>query len=477
MNWIKQSLTVVFICIFALAGVHAETAVDASFGKRSDESGWRAEADINSDGIVDGYDLAFRSLGAGDGVTGTVLSTYRADRILVRCVPRLSRDEIARIAERHGADSSRIRAIGNTGFSAVPVPEGMTAEQFLEAMRANRSVTDVQFDYICRASRTPNDQYYPIQWNFEHVKAPRAWDLTDGGDSDAVVAIVDTGIAYENFGTFEQAPDLSGTAFTEGYDFINNDSHANDDEGHGTHVAGTVAQTTNNSIGTAGIAYKCTLMPVKSLGSDGTGTSSSLAQGIRWAADRGADVINMSLGFPTGTDGGPVLREAIQYAYGKGVILVAAAGNERNDQGYSGGIEYPAAYDECIAVGAIRYDKRYTNYSNYGPEITCVAPGGKVNFDQNNDGNSDGILQQTFVNKDPTRFRYVFYEGTSMASPHVAAAAALFVSRRGGGPAAFLQAVIETSEDLGLAGFDQNYGHGLIDISKIVLRGRGWGAN
>ncbi|HPQ40107.1 MAG TPA: S8 family serine peptidase [bacterium] len=476
----KEIHSIILVCLCLLIsgfGVAADDTVTAGFGTRADESGWRGEADVNNDGIIDGYDLAFRALNSGDAVTDKTSATYRADRILVRCVPRLGRDEIQRMVGQYGVNTDRVRSLGTTGYTAVPVPEGMTAEQFLETMRTDRSVMDVQFDYICRASRTPNDQYYDIQWNFRHVKAPRAWDLTSGGNSDVVVAIIDTGIAYENYGTFEKAPDFAGTAFTNGYDFINNDAHANDDEGHGTHVAGTVAETTNNSIGAAGLAYQCTLMPVKVLGSNGSGTSSSLGQGIRWAADHGAHVINMSLGFPTGTDGGPVVREAVQYAYAKGVILVGAAGNERNDKGYSGGVEYPAAYDECIAVGAIRYDKRYTNYSNYGSALTCVAPGGKVGFDQNNDGHSDGILQQTFIDGDPTKFRYVYYEGTSSASPHVAAAAALFVSRHGGGPAEFRQAVIETSEDLGPSGFDQDYGYGLIDISKIVLRGRGWGAN
>ncbi len=339
------------------------------------------------------------------------------------------------------------------------------------------SVADAQYNYICRMSKTPDDEYYSLQWNFRHVGSEFAWDLTSGGDDSVVIAVLDTGIAYENFGEFEKAPDLAGTAFKSGFDFINDDSHPNDDEGHGTHVAGTIAQTTDNNIGTSGLAYGCSLMPVKILDASGNGTSSSLAQGIRWAADKGAQVINMSLGFPVGSTGGSVVKEAVAYAYGKGVIMVAASGNEANDPGYNGGVAYPAAYDECVAVGAVRYDKRYTDYSNYGAKLTCVAPGGAISMDQNGDGNPDGILQQTFIDANPTKFRFVFYQGTSMATPHVAAAAALFVSRKGGSPGRFMQVLKETCDDLGQSGFDERYGFGLLNIPRIVLTGQGWGAN
>ena len=469
--------TIIFLLAVSMVNlVFATDKTNKSFGTRAGEVGWNQDADLNGDGMIDGYDLAFRSLDAGDQLADRA-GSFRKDWILVRFAPRLTENEQKLAVRDLAGETSRLIHLESIDYKRVTVPEDLTAEQFLAKMKADPKVIAAQLDYICRVSRTPNDQYYSLQWNFEHVKAPRAWDLTLGGSSDVVVAVIDTGIAYENFGEYQIAPDMAGTAFAAGYDFINNDSHANDDEGHGTHVAGTIAQTTDNSIGASGLAYKTTLMPIKVLGSDGTGTSSALSQGIRWAADNGAKVINMSLGFPTGTTGGPAVADAVQYAYEKGVIMVGAAGNEGNDNGYNGGIEYPAAYDQVIAVGAIRYDKRYTNYSNYGSKITCVAPGGKVNFDQNNDGNSDGILQQTFINGNPTQFRYVFYEGTSQATPHVAAAAALFLSRRGGGYSEFMTAIRETSEDLGASGFDQRYGYGLIDIGKIVIRGHGWGAN
>jgi len=475
----KNKKFIVYVVVAVLAGISVLAADESmqSFGKRQGEAGWSENRDQNSDGVIDGYDLALQGIEDPDNLNSENSPKYRSDRILVKFVPRLSEEEIRIAMSSISVLPKSIVSLKGMDYKSVKVPEDRTVEAFLQQMKNHKGVKDAQYDYICRALRTPNDQYYSIQWNFEHVKAPRAWDLTLGGNSDVIVAVIDTGVAYENYNDYKQAPDLAGTNFTDGYDFINSDSHANDDAGHGTHVAGTIAQTTNNSIGTAGLAYKCTIMPIKVLGANGSGTSSSLAQGIRWAADHNANVINMSLGFPVGSNGGSAVREAIQYAYGKGLIMVAAAGNEANDHGYTEGIDYPAAHDEVIAVGAIRYDKHYTNYSNYGSAITCVAPGGKVNFDQNGDGNSDGILQQTFTGGNYTRFRYVFYEGTSSASPHVAAAAALFVARRAGGPAEFRQAIIETSEDLGSSGFDNHYGYGLIDIGKIVMKGHGWGAN
>ncbi|MBN1878632.1 peptidase S8 [bacterium] len=448
-----------------------------AFSSRTGEVDWRSSMDLNGDGIIDGYDLAVRSISGDDSAGLKGAARFRADRILVKFAQGTGLDQIRDLLDPMGVNTDRIKALTSIDYSVIPVPDNMTAERLLEIVKRMPSVDDAQFDYICYMTKTPNDELYNLQWNFGHVKAEEAWDLTSGGHSSVTVAVLDTGIAYENYGDFEQAPDLGGTAFKSAYDFINDDTHANDDEGHGTHVAGTIAQTTNNGMGVAGLAYKSTLIPVKILDQTGTGTSSSLAQGIRWAADRGANVINMSLGFPVGTDGGAIVRDAVTYAYGKSVIMVAASGNEAGDPGYSGGVAYPAAYDECIAVGAIRYDRRYTDYSNFGSKLTCVAPGGAIGLDQNNDGYADGILQQTFVNADPTKFRYVFYQGTSMATPHVAAAAALFVSRKGGGPAEFLQTLKDTCEDLGAAGFDQHYGYGLINLPGIIRGGQGWGAN
>lgn len=461
---------------FAVGSEQPINASDENFSCRAGDQGWNPSSDLNGDGIIDGMDLALRTLPLQNRSSVHRIE-YRADRLLVKFSQKETLDRIRDNMTRLGVDSEKVRSLSGIDYSIVPVPSDQTVEVFLEALKKSPYIENAQFDYICRISKTPNDEYYDIQWNFRHIGCETAWDLASGGDESVVVAVIDTGIAYENHDEFERAPDFAGASFVHPYDFVNDDNHANDDEGHGTHVAGTIAQTTNNGMGTAGLAYECALMPVKVMDSNGSGTSSSLAQGIRWAADKGAAVINMSLGFTGGSDGGAVVREAVSYAYGKGVIMVASSGNEAGDPGYKGGVNYPAAFDQCVAVGAIRFDKRYTYYSNYGPQLDCVAPGGVVTMDQNGDGHPDGILQQTFVDSNPTKFRYVYYQGTSMAAPHAAAAAALFVSRNGGGPVEFLRALKETCDDLGSGGFDERYGYGLINLPGIVRKGQGWGAN
>src|SRR6185503_11606345 len=189
----------------------------------------------------------------------------------------------------------------------------------------------------------PNDPQYGKQWNLPLINMPQAWEKSKG--KGVVVAVLDTGIAYEDFEDFKIVPDLKGAKFAKGYDFVNDDEHANDDHGHGTHVAGTVAQATNNKEGVAGMAFEATLMPVKVLDHFGRGTSADIADAIRWAADNGANVINMSLG---GGGYSSVMANAVAYARKKGVTVICAAGN-----GGAGRVEYPAAYPGAVAVAAV----------------------------------------------------------------------------------------------------------------------------
>jgi serine protease len=283
----------------------------------------------------------------------------------------------------------------------------------VELYRRDPYVEYAEPNYIARALFTPNDQYFPLQWNLDNqnLQMQSAWDITKGS-SGVVVAVVDTGVAYENYtqsslfgGTkqYFKAPDLANTTFVAGYDYVNRDTHPNDDEGHGTHVAGTIAQSTNNAIGVAGIAHNTSIMPVKVLAADGSGTYANVSSGIRWAADNGAKVINLSLG---GSSGSSTLLNALQYAYNKGVTIVCAAGNDG-----ASSLSYPAAYDQyCIAVGATRLDQQRAWYSNYGNSLDVVAPGGDNGVDQNGDSYADGILQQTFAQGEYGNFAYYFYQ-------------------------------------------------------------------
>jgi len=348
-------------------------------------------------------------------------------------------------------------------FLVIKLPAGKSVKEAKAEFEMEEDVEYAEPNYIAYALMVPNDQYYPYQWHLDNpvyggIGMEEAWDVSTG--SGVTVAIIDTGIAYEDYSwRYKKAPDLNNTCFVSGYDFVNNDSHPNDDNSHGTHVAGTIAQSTNNSKGVAGVAFKSCLMPVKVLDKYGSGTYADVALGIRFAADNSAKVINLSLGGPVPAT---YLEEALAYAYNKGVTIVAAAGNDGTNV-----ISYPAAYDAyVIAVGATRYDETLAYYSNFGLSLDLVAPGGDLNVDQNDDGYADGVLQNTFnPNTRNTRdFGYWFFQGTSMAAPHIAGTAALVIANGNATTPDEIRAALETTaEDLGTTGWDTTYGWGLVD--------------
>ncbi len=267
----------------------------------------------------------------------------------------------------------------------------------------------------------PNDPLYQFQWNFKQVEAESAWKVTQG--KGVTVAVIDTGVAAEDAPDrkIKKAKDLGGTEIVAGYDFVDKDAFAWDGHGHGTHVAGTIAQTTGNKYGVAGLAYKSKIMPLRVLNSRGFGQVGDIADSIRFAADNGAQVINMSLGGPLPS---LVMKKAIDHAHKKGVTIVAAAGN-----GGRKAPSFPAAYNHVIAVAATQFDRHTTFYSQWGGFVDIAAPGGNTRVDQNNDGRPDGVMQETLKNGNTNEHDFALYMGTSMASPHVAAAAALVISQ------------------------------------------------
>jgi serine protease len=327
------------------------------------------------------------------------------------------------------------------------VPEGKMAE-VLEALSRDSRVEIAEPLYRETALFVPNDPMVKEQWNLKRIGTEKAWDFATG--RGVTVAVVDTGIACEDFGPFTKGSDLKDTECVAGYNFVSKSEHANDDQGHGTHVAGTIAQSTDNGIGVAGIAFHAKLMPVKVLSAQGWGTTADVADGIRWAAEHGAQVINLSLGGPRNAK---IQQKAIDFAISKGVTVVAAAGNS------GGSVGYPGASEGVIGVSASDPDDKLAKFSSRGKEVDIAAPG--VN-----------VTQQTICNKGRDKCEnFAAYNGTSMASPHVAGAAALLESLGVTDPAAVEAAlkssarVVDTSED-----GKKLYGAGILDAGAAAAR-------
>jgi len=328
-----------------------------------------------------------------------------------------------------------------------------------------------------------------LQWNFVGpfgVNAPQAWAnlIADGhpGGQGVLVAVLDTGVAYANRGRFRRSPDFRNGEFVAGYDFVAHTPYPEDRNGHGTQVAGTIAEATNNSVGVTGLAYGARLMPVRVLDSQGDGDASAIAKGIYFAVNHHAQIINLSLEFTAGTvkaSAIPELIDAIDYAHRHNVLVVAASGNEEDGQ-----LSYPAKARWVVAVGATTEDGCMGDYSNYGSGLTLVAPGGGPDSTLPRDdphchpsSTQDGdIYQETFADVESPSVR-VFglpsgYFGTSMAAPHVSAVAALIIASGVLGPhptvAALTDRLIATAMPLGAATDRRYYGAGLLDAAAAT---------
>ncbi|MCP4807256.1 MAG: peptidase S8 [Proteobacteria bacterium] len=333
------------------------------------------------------------------------------------------------------------------GVARLEIPEGQRVKDVVALLGEDHRVQFAEPNYLVKGQGVSDDPYTGYQWNLDQINAWEAWDIADG--SGTIVAVLDTGVSGGG-------PDGIDNVL-QGYDFYYNDSDPSDRVGHGTFVASTIAQSTDNGKGVAGVAPGAAILPVKVLGDNGYGDVSAIANGITWATDEGADVINMSLGSAYGSQ---TEERACNYAYERGVVLVAASGNE-----YSSRVGYPAAFDTVIAVGATRYDGSRAGYSNTGSGMELMAPGGDLSKDQDGDGYADGILQETIENGSWT---YTFYEGTSMATPHVAAAAALLKSAGVDDPEDIRAALAVTAWDRGASGYDTSYGYGVIDAEAAL---------
>ncbi|MFF2887751.1 S8 family peptidase [Paenibacillus sp. NPDC057967] len=287
----------------------------------------------------------------------------------------------------------------------------------------------------------PNDALYSkYQWNLPSIETEKGWNVSKG-DEGVIIAVLDTGVQSSH-------PDLQGKLLS-GTNIVDKNKAPDDDVGHGTHVAGIIGASVNNGEGVAGISWYNKIMPVKVLDSSGAGSTYSVAQGIIWAVDNGAKVINMSLGNYAQAD---FLHDAIKYAYERDVVLIAASGNDNTERP-----GYPAAYPEVFAVAATNNNKEKASFSNYGDYIDVAAPGDSI--------------ASTYPGS-----QYAALSGTSMASPHVAALAGLI---RSANPSLSNQEVMEimrtSARDLGTSGKDIYFGYGEIDIVKALNAATSYG--
>ncbi len=466
---------------------------------------------------------------------------YVAGRVIVKF-----RDEAA-MSERHAA----VRAASDTGeiaarpsyadFDLVRIGVDEDAEQAANVLRARPAVQYAQVAHRVHALLVPNDPLYLLeQWNLPMINMEKAWDIQPQAGSAITVAVIDTGIAYQNAtitATLPAFKDRGGrlypalgrvtipyaaatqlvSAASAGrivapHDFVNETATPLDFEGHGTHVSGTLGQLTNDNIGTAGVAYNVKLMPVKVLASEWDllfagltsiantgGSDDDVARGIRYAADNGAKVLNMSLGSsgpancaanPNQADCSPVIEAAMRYAVGKGCFISVAGGNEfeatvppygKNPTSVLA--EIASRIPGVVSVAAVDRNKAHAYYSSSGSYIELAAPGGS----ERGFGRSGFVRQQTFdfnftdtFLRPPAEFvaprfdmfGYIGYIGTSMAAPHVAGVAAMLMQQGVTDPAVIEEILEKTAVDLGAPGRDNDFGFGLVD-ARAALRGLG----
>jgi type VII secretion-associated serine protease mycosin len=360
--------------------------------------------------------------------------------------------------------SNYVKNIKSLGIDVVKVPKEQSLEEYIKTLSNDPSIEYVEPNYVRKIALLEddlnsnaiisssvkgfknmfNDPDIDLQYGLSIVKANLAWQITTGSPK-VNIAVIDTGVDLNH-------PDLKDN-LSRGYVSVKGVTSPNDDNGHGTHVAGIIASISNNQKGGVGLSPNCKIMPIKSLSAKGEGNDSDIAEGIIWAVDNGANIINLSLGGPSA---GKTLENAIKYAYNSNVLVIAAMGN--NGQRVK---NYPAAYKNVIAVGATDQNNKSASFSNYGDWISVTAPGLRI--------------YSTFptYKVELSRFNlspgYASMSGTSMAVPFVSGLAGLIISRYPGIKRADIRRKIEnSSNDVDKNGYDEFFGYGVIDAHRAL---------
>jgi thermitase len=339
--------------------------------------------------------------------------------------------KLVRLIGEHGKIKDKVFFGSMLEALVISLPTTPTSEFIQKLMELKPSY--IEPNMLFKACMVPNDPYWKLQWGVRKIQADYAWNITMGSPS-ILMAIIDTGVDWKH-------EDLAKNYVPLGYDWVNGDKDPMDDNGHGTHVCGIASSVINNNLGIAGIS-QVKIMAEKALNQTGYGYADDLAQAITHAADQGAKIMVMSWGSNSSSI---LLKRSIQYAYSKGAILVAAAGNDASNVKI-----YPAAYDEVIAVSATNQIDDPATFTNYGDWIELSAPGVSI--------------YSTLPNN-----TYGYMSGTSMSAPFVAGVAALVWSVNPNLTSNQVRAVLRsTADDLGPSGFDPYYGYGRVNAWKAV---------
>jgi serine protease len=418
-------------------------------------------------------------------------SVYVPDEVIVRYAPSADRKLRASAQRSTGTGQPHVFA---PRTRVLKIRDGESVAQTIAELERRPGVLSATPNLIAHASAfAPNDPGAPggipggwqaVQWNFSRdfgVNAPDAWDRLNAvgrpGGLGVKVAVLDTGVAYATRRGYRRSPDLLNR-FVKGFDFVDGDAYPDDLNGHGTHVASTIAETTGNGYGLTGLAYGARIMPVRVLDRSGTGDSVAISAGIRYAARRGAKVINLSFEFDSSVTRGqiPDILDALRYARRKGALVIGASGNFS-----AHAVAYPARATHVLSVGATTEHVCQAEYSNSGSELDIAGPGGGLDADVPGDPNcrpgqepvGRDIYQVTYTNRSVRSFGQPSgYVGTSMAAPHVSATAALIIASGVIGPKptpAQVEARLKaTARDLGAPGRDPRYGAGLVDAARAV---------
>jgi len=364
--------------------------------------------------------------------TGAHAAPSEMVRLLIKPKPDMSETSLHALISASGGKESR--TIPGVETRVVEVPK-QTALKLLQVLKSRSEVEYAEPDATAHAFATTNDPYFTngSQWYLSKMQVPAAWDLNTGAPG-VVVAVLDTGVRASH-------PDLAGKVLA-GRDFASGDSDPTDENGHGTAVAGLIGAASGNGTGMASVAWKTSILPVRVLDKDGSGSHSDIADGIVWATDQGADVINLSLG---GTGSSTTLQSAINYAWSKGVVIVAAAGNNGDSVPC-----YPAACTNVVAVSATNSSDARTSWSNYGSYVDIAAPGAN-------------ILTLSGTNG------YESMDGTSFSSPLTSGVVALM---RAENPtlsnANIVNALLANADDIGASGKDNDFGYGRVNARRAV---------